>query len=183
MSAVIEIYQLTEAGVALAAPFYKRSLAAQQAQMTFAKSVGGEGFRPESHSGSIATVIFKGAIPKGWRKIREKDGTIEAAPARGTHAGKAIVKQIEQLPLSPQTHELAALFGYAPNSFVIDGTSIYFPTDIRCLLPVERIFLLLPRQQGDGFLADPEMLELIPNWQLEKAVHDHNEARKVGQPA
>lgn len=151
--------------------------AAQKACFDFADQVGGEGYRP-STNGSLRSVFFK-ALPAGWRKIGADHRAVEAVPLKSTKIGKALAAQMAALPSAPSSHDLAALFGYNPPHFPIDGGRIFFVTDLRILFPSERIFLSIPRFAEDGFKPDETILRALPESEFMAAIEAHNtEARR-----
>jgi hypothetical protein len=144
----------------IARAHYKAIKAALKAQWAFIREVDGTGFRPDSNGG-VRSVMFK-ALPPGWRKIGRDNGDVEAVPYKSSKLGKAAALKLAEIAKAPQSHELAAAFGYNPPHFAIENGRIYFATDCVVTFPAERIFLRLPRFSKDGFVPNENQLRAIP---------------------
>lgn len=160
----------------LARAHYDAIDAACEAQWAFVYEVGGKGYRPD-HAGGLRSVFFD-EVPAGWRKIGLDQGMAEAVPRKSTLIGKAAMQRIAALPRAPQSHDLAARYGYNPPHFAIDGGKIYFATDIALTFPAERIFLRLPRFADDGFEPNEAHLRALPESELMAAIEAHNAEAK-----
>jgi hypothetical protein len=170
----VTTYEVVGAGLAKADTYYALVDEARQAHWDWAESIGGSGIRPD-HSGGLRSVFFDGDLPKGWRRSGGQQGKTEAVPNRGTKSGKEAERQMQALPRTPRPDELAAAFGYRPNEMAMDGTAIYFPTEMRVAFPMPRTFVRLPRFERDSFTPNEAELRAVPESELMKAVEDHNE--------
>ncbi|WP_225206271.1 hypothetical protein [Novosphingobium huizhouense] len=151
---------------------YAADEAAVAAHWAYVEGIGASGFRP-SQAGGVASVFFE-TLPQGWRKIGADKGRIEAVPLKSTKVGKAAAATIADLPRKPKASALAASYGYNPPLCAMDGTYIYFPSEIQVLHPVKRTFLRLPRFPEDGFEPDETRLRAVPESELMAAIEAHN---------
>lgn len=177
-SVFVTTYEVTGAGIPIAQTYYAEVEAAHKAHWAFTESVGGVGFRP-AHWGSIASVLFE-ELPEGWKQIGRDKGRIEATPRKTSKAGKALAEQMRALPPTPKGKSLAGMLGYNPREMAMDGSKIYFATELRTSHPTERVFVRIPRFANDGFEPDETMLRALPESEFMKAIEDHNaEAKRL----
>lgn len=185
MSQIFKIhYEIIGAGLEVSTIHFEECAAARRAHWNFVNEVGGDGMRPTGHGG-LRSVFFK-TLPSNWRKIGARDQLIEAVPSKNSAAGKALAKQIAELPQAPEPSVLAAKLGYMPNSLVLDCNSgiIYFPVAVEITFPTKRHFLRIPRTLDDGFEPDPAILRECREWEFMRCVEDHNaEARRQQEQA
>lgn len=160
----------------LADDYYARINAAREAQWGFVREIGAIGFRP-SHDGGVTTLFFR-TLPTGWRKVGGDRENIEARPRKGSKIGNELAARISALPRAPQSHELAAAYGYDPKQWAVDGGRIYFPSDVTTGFERRRFFLRLPRFAEDGFEPDEARLRAIPESELMAAIEAHNAEAK-----
>ena len=181
MTVHITTFEIIGEGRELADDIQQRRQEASAKHWDFVREVGGEGYFPDKWTGGIRSVLFANEVPKGWRRMkRTHKELVEGLPKKTTKAGQALLEQMAALPRQPTTSSLASDLGYNPASFAMDGTSIYFPTEVRVEHPETRHFLRLPLTSDDGFDADPDFLRAVPESELMKAVEDHNaEARRL----
>ncbi len=180
MTVYTTTFEMIGEGRDLADRYEQQKRDAAGEQWAFVKEVGGAGYCPSSWNGALQSVLFDGELPEGWRRIGSVKGMTNAVPRASTKAGKAWLAKIEALPAKPLPTSLAVELGYARDSFAIDGSAIYFPTEIRVEHPETRHFLRLPLQAGDGFEPDLQRLKPVAESELMKAVEDHNaEAKRL----
>ena len=162
----------------LADEYYARINSAHKAQWVFVREIGGLGFRPR-HDGGIQSLFFR-SLPTGWRKVGRDGEKIEARPHKGSKAGKDLAARIAVVPRCPQSHELAAAYGYNPSQMALDASKgcIYFPTDVCTGFSDRRTFLRLPRFANDGFEPDATLLRAVPESELMAAIEAHNAEAK-----
>lgn len=185
MSQIVKIhYEIVRAGLEISTAHFEECAAAKRAHWQFVDEVGGSGLRPTGHGG-LRSVFFK-TLPPNWRKIGSRDQLIEAIPSKTSATGKALAKQIAELPQAPEPSILAGKLGYGPNQLVIDGDRgiIYFPTAVELTFPTKRHWLRIPRTLDDGFEPDPAILAECRESEFMRAVEDHNaEARRQQEQA
>lgn len=174
MNVTVTTFEIIGEGRDLADDFETQKQSAKKAHWSFVNEVGGAGYCPDSWTGGVRSVLFDREIPKGWRKIGMHKGFVNAVPNKATKLGKALIANMAELLKKPLPTRLAADLGYDPNVFAMDGTTIYFPTEIRVAHPEKRHFLRLPLTPADGFEPDPDLLKAVPESELMKAVEDHN---------
>lgn len=175
----IKVFEIIGPALTETESYYTEKREAKEAHWAYVKQVGGVGYRP-SHHGHIDTVFFHAdSVPTGWRRVKARQGVerghAECRPNLATKAGKIAGQQLGEQPVIPSASDLGKLLGYNPNSWAIDGITIYFPTELTVTFPVTRKFLRLPCFDGDGFVPDPTRLLALRKWEFEKAVEEHNE--------
>jgi hypothetical protein len=177
-------YEVIGAGIPIAEAWQEEVANARREQMEMAEEMGGCGIRPD-HNGGVRSVFFE-ELPHGWRRIGADRDKIEAVPRKGTKAGEYLTAALASLPEAPNPSKLARRLGYDPTEMAIDSKrgTIHFPSELTVVHPTRRIFLRLPRFEGDGFTPDETLLRAIPESQLMKAVEDHNaEAKRLREGA
>lgn len=167
-------YEIVGDGVKVLEEFRAQTKAARDAHWETVRKYGADGYRP-SHSGGIRSLLFAGKeAPEGWRQIGREQDRVECVPHKGRAIGKAALSELAEAPKSPQVEKLASLLGYQPASAPMDGYKIYWPTLYDFGPTGGPAFLHIPRQAGDGFEPNPDLLREHPESTLMLAMESHN---------
>ena len=149
----------------------------------FVEAYGGCGYRPCRHSGIRSIFFDLPSAPSGFRKIGSHQGKIECRPDKRIKRGKEAISDLAEIDRPPSGNDIARHFGWDTSSFVISGTTIYFPTFLDVTHPNKRYFLRLPRKADDEWQCPETLAELLGS-QFIAAIEEHNrEARRQNEDA
>lgn len=151
--------------------------------LAIARRYGAVTFSAHDHGG-IAGLSFEGVEPHAAFKENDRrsgDGKVVHVPNRRTKEGREAVKVLAALRSRPNGERLANSLGYRPKAAPMDGYKIYWATAYDFGPTGGPVFLHIPRQAGDGFEPNPELLIERPESALMLAMEAHNAAVLAAQ--
>ena len=167
-------YEIVGTGLAELAAHRAALNASREAAWAVVQKYGAEGYRP-GHACGLRSLMFAAEMaPDGFKSIGREGKRLECTPHKGRALGKAALADFATVPRAPTGETLASKLGYNPSSAPMDGYKIYWPTLYDFGPSGGSAFLHIPRQAGDGFEPDPEVLASVPESTLMLAMEAHN---------
>lgn len=125
---------------------------------------------------AIIRVVFEGELPAGWLKRSYnspnlKPDQVTAVPDKRTIIGKALMKEIEALPLRPSTNRPCDAIGY-PHSLRYSGRE--------CITGTTSLGLFTTMQVG--WIADGPFYVSLPDEQLKRKELEERGYTVEGEP-